>query len=148
MIYATLLMILEAFSLVFAAPAAAEPVYACDPALARLFTPASPILGQYDVCTSPMALDDELVRARAEGVTFGAVELVDALDAFGGAGSVDGSRLARLYRGARPRVARGSRADGDRFESVTLISPYPDAGLSRLLDGTLRIRFHLQTREK
>src|SRR5919198_161536 len=47
--------------------------------------------------------------------------------------------LSRLYGGRRPRVARGWRRRGDVFESVTLISPYPDASLSRLNPGTMVI---------
>jgi hypothetical protein len=138
MIYATWFMIL----------AAAQLVYACDPVLARLFTPAAPLVGRYEVCTSAASLDDELARSTGAGVAYAPAELVDALDAFGLAGSYDRSRMARLFRGARPRVARGYRDDGDRFESVTLISPYPDAALSSLRPGTLRIRFELRTREK
>jgi hypothetical protein len=128
--------------------AAAQLVHVCDPALARLFTPARPIVGQYEVCASPAPLDDELARSTGDGVTYGPVELVDALDAFGAAGPFDRSRVARLYRGARPRVVRGFRDDGNRFESVTLISPYPDPTLSSLEPGTLRIRFELRTREQ
>ena len=30
---------------------------------------------------------------------------------------------------------------GDRFESITRLSPYPDASLTHLLPGTLEIRF-------
>jgi hypothetical protein len=41
------------------------------------------------------------------------------------------------------RVVRGWRQQGDRFESVTLISPYPDAALRRLLPGTMVIRWIL-----
>jgi hypothetical protein len=39
------------------------------------------------------------------------------------------------------QVARGWTRAGDRFESITRLSPYPDASLTRLLPGTLEIRF-------
>jgi len=32
---------------------------------------------------------------------------------------------------------------GGRFESITRLSPYPDASLTRLLPGTLEIRWTL-----
>ena len=49
--------------------------------------------------------------------------------------------LARLYTGQRVRVVRGWIDRGDRFESVTLLSPYPDATLTRLVSGTMIIRW-------
>jgi hypothetical protein len=69
------------------------------------------------------------------------VEDLPPLDAFGSAGIYDQNAVSRLYGGQRPLVARGWTRDQERFESWTLISPYPDAGLSRLLPGTLIIRF-------
>ena len=45
-------------------------------------------------------------------------------------GSTDGNRA-----GVNPAKT------GDRFESITLVSPYPDATLTRLNPGTLIIRF-------
>jgi hypothetical protein len=39
------------------------------------------------------------------------------------------------------RVVRRWAAAGGRFESVTRLSPYPDATLTRLLPGTMEIRF-------
>jgi hypothetical protein len=42
------------------------------------------------------------------------------------------------------RVARGWAERGDRFESVTLLSPYPDRTLTRLEPGTLVIRLTLE----
>ncbi len=72
---------------------------------------------------------------------FGEIEALNALDALGMAGTYDRSQLARLYGGARARVVRGWRQDGDRFISTTLISPYPDAALSHLNRGTMEIRF-------
>jgi hypothetical protein len=106
----------------------------CDPALVPLFTPAHPRLGRYEVC----ALDEPL-----RPVNGGPVEALEALDAFGAAGSYDRSRLARLYGGTRVQVARGWSRTGNRLESITRLSPYPDATLTHLLPGTLEIRWTL-----
>ena len=108
--------------------------------LTGLFTPRHPEIGQYEVCTSPEPLA-ALTRA---GWTIRAPEDIDPLDAFGTAGSYDRSALARLYGGTRARVARGWIQEGGRFESVTLISPFPDATLTHLLPGTMVIRFTMQ----
>jgi len=119
--------------MILAASAAPEPppgpVPACDPALAVLFTPRRPLMGRYEVCTAPepMGADDG--------------EALEALDAFGAAGSYKRSALARLYGGRRVQVVRRWTAAGGRFESVTRLSPYPDASLTRLLPGTMEIRF-------
>jgi len=43
-------------------------------------------------------------------------------------------------------VARGWIEYGNRFESVTLLSPYPDATLTRLLPGTMVIRWTTEVR--
>jgi hypothetical protein len=106
----------------------------CDPALVALFTPAHPRLGHYEVC----ALDEAL-----RPVNGGEVEALEALDAFGAAGTYDRSRLARLYGGTRVQVARGWNRNGGRFESITRLSPYPDTSLTHLLPGTLEIRWIL-----
>jgi hypothetical protein len=73
---------------------------------------------------------------------------VSPFDAFGDTGSYDRFRLARLYGSTRPRVARGPRLDdeGQTVESWTLISPYPDPALSRLLPGTLVIVLRMPER--
>ncbi len=104
----------------------------CDPALAPLFTPPHPHLGRYEVCTS-----DAPIRA----VNGGAIEALEALDAFGAAGTYDRPALARLYGGTRVQVARGWTAGDGRLESITRLSPYPDPSLTRLLPGTMEIRF-------
>ena len=114
---------------------------ACDPALAALFTPARPELGRYEVCVTDETIEQTLAGGRPQGLHYNSTESVDPLDAFGAAGSYDRSKLAQLYAGARPRVARGWRQTGGHFESVTLISPYPDASLQRLHSGTLVIRW-------
>jgi hypothetical protein len=112
----------------------------CDPALTALFTPVRPVLGHYDVCTSDEPLDRVAADA-GEAPLFSPGEMMDPLDAFGAAGSYSRSALAQLFTGRRVRVARGWVARGDHFESVTLLSPYPDRTLTRLLPGTMIIRW-------
>jgi hypothetical protein len=111
----------------------AAPALACDPALAALFTPARPRLGRYEVCTTPEAL--EVVAPPAW-----TIEVLPPLDVFGAAGIYSRMAIARLYRGRRPLVARGAIVRDGRVESLTLVSPHPDASLHRLLPGTLIIR--------
>ena len=106
----------------------------CDPALVPAFTPAQPRLGRYEVCASDAPL---------QPVNGGRIEALEALDAFGAAGTYDRPRLARLFGGTRVRVARGWSRSGNRFESITRLSPYPDATLTHLLPGTLEIRWTL-----
>lgn len=112
----------------------------CDPALTALFTPLHPRLGRYEVC----ATDEPIEKVAERGWT---IEAVEPLDAFGAGGSYDRFAVTRLYRGRRARVARGWRENGDRFESITLISPYPSASLDKLVEGTLIIRWIRQSRD-
>jgi hypothetical protein len=49
--------------------------------------------------------------------------------------------LQRLYGGTRVRVQRSWRASEAEFVSITRLSPYPDAALTRLHPGTMEIRF-------
>ena len=113
---------------------------ACDPALTALFTPPRPVMGRYEVCTTTDPLEAIVAGG---GPLYGASELQDPLDAFGAAGSYSRAALARLYGGKRVRVARGWIEYADRFESVTLLSPHPDAALTRLIPGTMVIRWTL-----
>jgi hypothetical protein len=113
--------------------------HTCDPILAELFTPARPHLGRYEACVT----DEPIARARQAGWQYGPPEQLEALDAFGSAGAYNRAALAQLYRGRRVEVVRGWRRDGARFESVTLLSPYPDASLRTLHEGTLVITFTL-----
>jgi len=106
----------------------------CDPALERLFTPPHPHLGRYQVCAS-----GEPIQA----LNGGPIEALEALDAFGAAGTYDRPALSRLYGGTRVQVARGWTMTDGRFESITRLSPYPDRSLTRLLPGTLEIRWTL-----
>ena len=109
----------------------------CDPALTALFTPARPRLGHYEVCTT-----DEPIESVAERGW--AIEPLDPLDAFGGAGPYDRFAISRLYGGRRARVAHGWRQSGDTFESITLISPYPDSSIEKLQPGTMIVRWTRQ----
>jgi len=109
------------------------PVLDCDSVLTALFTPARPQLGRYEVCTTREPLT---AVARPEW----RIETVPPLDAFGAAGPYDRAALSRLYGGRRVIVARGWTGHGNRFEFLTLISPHPDATLTRLMPGTLVIR--------
>jgi len=121
-----------------------EPCSAGDPALAALFTPPRPPMGRYEICTLADPLESVLAAGRSGGRHYGAIEALNALDAFGTAGPYDRSQLARLYGGVTARVARGWRQDGDRFISMTLISPFPDAALTHLSRGTMEIRFFVR----
>jgi hypothetical protein len=80
----------------------------------------------------------------ADGTHFGEVEALEALDAFGSGGTYNRFALTRLYGGMRVRVAHGWRESADGFESVTVLSPYPDAALTRLTEGTMIITLTLQ----
>jgi hypothetical protein len=103
-------------------------VGSCDPALAALFTPPRPHVGRYEVCTTAAPLGED-------------AEAIEAVDAFGAAGRYDRAKLARLYGGLRARVHRSWTETAGQFVSITRISPYPDRTLTRLLPGTLEIRF-------
>ena len=107
---------------------------ACDESLAALWTPRYPQLGRYEVCTTPRPLQD---IAKADWI----IETAPPLDAFGTAGSYNRVRVARLYGGRYPSVARGWLEENGRFEAVTLVSPYPNRQLTALEPGTLVIRY-------
>jgi hypothetical protein len=116
---------------------------ACDPELTPLFTPLHPQLGRYEVCVDAASLDEAGAAARRDGFHLAPVEELEPLDAFGASGTYDRSALVRLYGGGRVKVIRGWRQNADAFESVTLISPYPDVSMTRLETGTLLIRWKL-----
>jgi hypothetical protein len=119
----------------------------CDPVLTTLFAPPSTASSHYEVCTTAQPLDAVVANRRsADGTggarfTFSEPEALNPLDAFGGSGVYNRSKLARLFSGGRATVVRGWRQEADRFVSVTLISPFPDAALTRLTRGTMEIRF-------
>jgi hypothetical protein len=116
----------------------------CDPALRTLYTPPRPKMGQYEVCTSEKAVEHLIAEGGGEGVHFGEIEALEPLDAFGTAGAYNRFAVARLFGGRRVRVARGWRISQDVFESITLLSPYPDAEFSHLNPGTMRIILRLR----
>jgi hypothetical protein len=116
---------------------------ACDPLLTALFTPPRPEVGHYEVCTRSEALETVMAEGRTAGIQFGGVDAVEPVDGFGGAGAYKRFALVRLFGGRRVRVTRGWRRAGNRFESVTLLSPHPDAALTRLEPGTMVITFTL-----
>jgi hypothetical protein len=105
----------------------------CDSPLAALFTPPHPRVGRYEVCTTA----DPIERAAGAGD----VEDMNALDGFGAAGPYDRAALARLYGGRRVRVARRWEQHSETFVALTYLSPYPDAALTHLTEGTLVIRW-------
>jgi hypothetical protein len=119
------------------ARAQADPsAVSCDPAFARLFTPPHPRAGRYEVCVSARPID-------AAADAGWRIEAASPPDAFGSAGTYNRAALARLYGGRQVQVARGWRESDQGFESLTLISPYPDPTLTRLEPGTLIIRLIL-----
>ena len=116
----------------------------CDPRLTRLFTPLHPQLGNYEVCADPRPIERVVESDDGPGGPhYTEMTEVEALDAFGRAGPYDRNALARLYGGRRAKVVRGWRRENGRFESLTLISPYPDASLQRLEPGTMMIRWQM-----
>ncbi|HXH07242.1 MAG TPA: hypothetical protein VNI83_11695 [Vicinamibacterales bacterium] len=120
------------------------PGLAPAPAHARLFTPPH-ARERHDAWSADRPIEEvaRACAARWRGVAPGAwqVEAVAPLDAIDAAAPVSRSRLARLYRGRRVRLARGPVvAAGVVVASLTLMSPYPDVRLRRLLPGTLVIR--------
>lgn len=66
------------------------------------------------------------------------VERIGPNDVFDGAALYDRARLARVYRGQAPRIARGAIVENGRVtHTVLLVSPYPEPDLERLNRGTL-----------
>jgi hypothetical protein len=119
-----------------------------DPALAALFTPKRPAAGMYEVCAAPASIDIDIVLAglTSEGVRFGPVDAADPLDVFGTAGSYERSAVSRLFGGRRANVAHGWASRGRALVSVTLVSPYPNRTLTALVNGTLVIRYVVESR--
>jgi hypothetical protein len=119
------------------------------PALARLFTPLQAPIGAYTVTVLAEGIDAALARVKqalapiaSAGNPEGSWQMqqLDPLEAFGTAGIYDRSQVARLCIGRRVSVVRGPVERGGKVvAAVTLISPYPDATLSRLEKGTLVI---------
>ena len=126
---------------------AALPVGTLDKALTRLFTPRAVPAGTYAVYTSSEGIAPLAARLReldpspAPGAW--TPTRPEAHGAFGQEGVYDRARLARLFNGKRVTVVRGSLLrDGQRL-AYTLVSPYPDATLSRIVEGTMVIEFRV-----
>lgn len=118
-----------------------------DAALTRLFTPPAAPPGVYRVYRSPRpivelaavlrALDPEPVEDAWK------VGPLAPVDAFGSNAPYDAPRLARLYVGTMPLVARGSLATRQGRIAYTLIAPFPDPALTTLQPGTMIIVCHV-----
>jgi hypothetical protein len=118
-----------------------------DAALTRLFTPVSAPRGRYLVYRSDRSIADlsRELQALDPNPAPGAWAPTrpEAHDAFGQEGAYDRPRLARLFRGRRVTLVRGSIARGGTRTAYTLVSPYPDASLSTVVEATMVIEFHV-----
>jgi hypothetical protein len=127
-----------------------------SPALARLFTPRHAPEGAFEVLVIRENLEAARASLLAAAVEGGAevraadpppVLELDPLEAFGEAGTYPRTTVARLYAGRRARVVRVPVTRGGRtVAAVTLVSPYPDPTLSRLVEGTMAIVLRLDSR--
>jgi hypothetical protein len=134
-----------------AAPAAVPPVLGTaqpDEALARLFSPATAPPGIYEVYRSPEAIERIAARLQAldrdPHADAWRVLPAEPIMAFGSEGRYDRARLARVFAGQRPRVARGMLRDGATMTAYTLVAPIPDAALDDLHPETLIIVTHVE----
>ncbi len=118
-----------------------------DPALTRLFTPLAVPPGTYVVYTSTETIETLTSRLRSldPSPAPGAWKpsRPEANVAFGQEGRYDRARLARLFNGARVSVVRGSLVKDGRRVAYTLVSPFPDPTLARILGGTMVIEFRV-----
>jgi hypothetical protein len=130
---------------------AASPAFACrfDAALTRMFTPREVPRGTYRVYVTETGFENvagafKTMAPAPDARGAWTARAMDPLDAFGEAGLYDRAKVARLYVGLRARVAHGPIIEGGRtVASITLVSPYPDASLTRLESGTLIIEFRI-----
>ena len=118
-----------------------------DARLTRLFTPLAAPPGIYEVFRSERRITELAAALRAlDPAPVGEawkVAPVAPADAFGTTGPYDAPKLARLYMGSRPRVARGSLRTSEGLVAYTLIAPWPDADLTALQPGTMVIVFRV-----
>jgi hypothetical protein len=121
-----------------------------DDSLRRLFTPATFPAGTFTVHRSDERIETLAARLRALDAAPAAsawrIEGAGVFDAFGAEGPYDKPRLARLFGGSSPSVARGTLVTATGRLAFTLISPCPDQSLSSLGQGTLVIATKLPTR--
>ena len=119
-----------------------------DPALTRLFTPIAAPAGEYVVHRSDRPIDAIAAELKAldPDPAPGAWQPLrpEAHDAFGQEGPYDRSRLARLFRGQRVTLIRGSLKEGPLRVAYTLISPYPAPSLETIVTGTMVIRHEIR----
>jgi hypothetical protein len=115
--------------------------------LARMFTPLTAPTGTYEVTTTTRAIGElsATLKACDPAPSPGAWEITrpEVHDAFGEAGIYDHARLAQLFGGKRLQVVRGTLTHGAVHDAYTLISPYPDATLTEIHQGTLVIVLHV-----
>jgi hypothetical protein len=122
-------------------PADAQP-FRATPSLAhaRAFAPPDQA-ERYQFLVTEAAIDlvARVYRERWPSPAPGSWAIVagSAAEAFDAAALFDRPRLARLYGGSRPRVARGPIGAPQPTAVVLLLSPFPAADLSHLNQGTL-----------
>jgi hypothetical protein len=113
------------------------------PTLARLFLPPAAPPNAYALYVSERNIWTLAGQLRALDVQPVAhawqVQQTNPFEGFGAEGRYDRVRLARLFLGRRLRVARGSLNEAGVLRGYTLLSPYPDETLTRLMPGTMVI---------
>lgn len=149
-------LVLLACALAWAAPDAQPiqpPLGTRSPRLERLFTPPAAPAGLYEVYERNVPIEELAAAFRRLDVRprTGAWEpkRLGAGDAFGAEGAYDRARLALLLGGGRITTVRGSLHSPDgSVTAYTLLSPYPDAALTRLQTGTMTIVFHVPRQDR
>lgn len=116
-------------------------VTTASPAHAALFAPPARA-SLFAFSTTDESLDKVVAYYRGRWPAHDArswkVETIAPLDVFDGAALFDRARLAQLYGGKPARIARGPIVENGRVtHAVLLLSPYPDATMTRLREGTL-----------
>jgi hypothetical protein len=122
-----------------------------SPALAAIFLPRHAPPGAYRLAILDAPIETaraEIMAALAAGAKVDqppgawAIRQSEPVEAFGEAGIYERSRLARLFTGKPAQILRAPiERGGNVVASVTLISPVPDADLTRLSPGTVAILF-------
>jgi hypothetical protein len=119
-----------------------------EPVLLRLCAPHGPTRDAFEMRSFEDGVE-RVMRQVTEAVrpcTVGAwsSETLSPVDAVGPFGQADPWKLAELFGARQVTVRRAPLREGDRVtRSLTLISPYPDAGLTHILPGTLLITVSL-----
>jgi hypothetical protein len=110
------------------------------PEYVRLFAPEAH-QSQYRafVSADPLATVVARIRSSAGHPPAGAwaIEDLGPLDAFGLSGRYIPYRLSRLYTAGPAHVARGPHGSSRSDQTWTLVSPYPDSGMTHVSSGTL-----------